>query len=64
MTDYSAQLSFEQFFKGPWKTIDPENASNEKKARKFFYDGKARGGKVHKKMYAKGGGVRKAQTYG
>ena len=22
------------------------------------------GGKVHKKMYAKGGGIRKAQTYG
>lgn len=33
------------------------------------YGGKAKkkmmgGGKVHKKMYAKGGGIRKAQTYG
>ena len=26
--------------------------------------GSAMGGKVHKKMYASGGGIRKAQTYG
>ena len=56
MTDYSAQLSFEQFFKGPWRTIDPKNASNEQKAREHFY-GKAHGGPV--KKYARGGGVRK-----
>ena len=36
----------------------------------FAYGGKAKkkkmmgGGKVYKKMYAKGGGIRKAQTYG
>ncbi len=38
----------------------------------FAYGGKAKkkkkkmmgGGKVHKKMYAMGGGIRKAQTYG
>jgi len=56
MTDYSAQLSFEQFFKGPWRAIDPKNASNEQRAREYFY-GKAYGGPV--KKYARGGGVRK-----
>ena len=59
MTDYSAQLSFEQFFKGPWRAIDPENKNNEQKARKHFYDSKAHGGSV--KNYAKGGGVRKVR---
>tara|TARA_Y100000361_G_scaffold137109_1_gene138272 strand:+ start:61 stop:243 length:183 start_codon:yes stop_codon:yes gene_type:complete len=59
MTDYSAQLSFEQFFKGPWKTIDPKNKNNEQKAREYFYDGKAHGGSV--KKYAQGGGVRKVR---
>ena len=51
------------------KDLNLVQFGEDKMKRSRAYGGRAKkkmmgGGKVHKKMYAKGGGIRKAQTYG